>query len=126
MQKHVTKRRLLKLAAFLDTLPPEKWDFLHIITRKNPSRTCGTVCCAIGWTPVVFPRLIKWKDLFVRSKRAYEIVKEQSQRLFGLSTEQINLLFIPRVSWNSESNQLPISATSTDVANHIRKFCKNL
>ena len=49
------KGRLWKLIRFLQTLPPEKFNFGSTIKKGS----CGTVGCAIGWTPAVFPKLCK-------------------------------------------------------------------
>ena len=40
------KRRLLRLAEFLDSLPPEKFDLAYWGDQSSP---CGTVACACGW-----------------------------------------------------------------------------
>jgi hypothetical protein len=54
----IHKERLLKLAAFLRTVPPEKFDlssFISDIHYDEQGPACGTTACAIGWCPVVFP-----------------------------------------------------------------------
>lgn len=66
---YVGKRRLLKLADFLEKLPPQKfnlnnwcvkdyklsntneWDSIIVIRGK-----CGSTACALGYCPVVFPK----------------------------------------------------------------------
>ena len=52
--------RLNKLADFLQKLPRTHFDFSRVCDLIKPSKTnqCGTVGCAMGWTPTVFPRLI--------------------------------------------------------------------
>lgn len=50
------KKRMLKLAAFLRELPRKQFKFSEIV-KKGPK--CGTVGCAMGWTPVLFPHLVK-------------------------------------------------------------------
>lgn len=54
--------RLRKLASFLDTLPPEKFDLEDWVTEVDPKKRhpCGTVCCAVGWLPVVDKKNWKW------------------------------------------------------------------
>lgn len=52
------KQRLLKLAAFLDKLPPKQFDLGTYV--KSTENGCGTVCCAIGWCPKVFPAHWVW------------------------------------------------------------------
>jgi hypothetical protein len=52
------KNRLLKLADFLDKLPPRNFKIHNWVTGEKPpvSPTCKTAACAIGWAPVCFPR----------------------------------------------------------------------
>lgn len=52
--------RLLKLASFLQKLKPEKFDIDRVVEEWDEKKHCGTVCCAAGWTPAVFPRLVEW------------------------------------------------------------------
>lgn len=57
----VSKRRLLKLAAFLRTLPRKQFDYSWWVTEVGeklqktgrPEIGCGTVACALGWAPAV-------------------------------------------------------------------------
>jgi len=57
----VGKRRLRKLIAFLRALPRAKWDFNSVVKKwKENGHACGTVCCAIGWVPKIFPKLARW------------------------------------------------------------------
>ncbi len=64
-------KRLLKLADFLDKLPRAKFDFGVIAMQdgkpmlealKAGKERCGTVACAIGWMPAVFPRSLRWTE----------------------------------------------------------------
>lgn len=52
--------RLNKLAAFLDKLPKTHFNFSTVCELYKPNRTnlCGTVGCAMGWAPHVFPKVI--------------------------------------------------------------------
>jgi hypothetical protein len=52
-------KRLEKLADFLDKLPREKFNFADLVSEID-KKGCGTVCCAIGWTPKVLPHLVKF------------------------------------------------------------------
>jgi len=57
------RSRLYVLADFLDRLTLAQFDFDHIIFDANcPLKYpgCGTIGCAIGWTPHVFPDLVKY------------------------------------------------------------------
>lgn len=51
-------QRLIRLAAFLYTLSKEKFDFsewVAVYKVDDERHLCGTVCCAAGWLPHVFP-----------------------------------------------------------------------
>lgn len=111
-------RRLLELAAFLDTLPREKFDFRKWVS-KTDSKGCGTVCCAVGWTPHVFPELASYHNDCV-------LVCDQSagpgaMELFAMSSDEVLKVFFARNSRERNSG-LPQSATPARVAEHIRKF----
>lgn len=54
----MNKKRLLKLADFLDALPRKNWNFGWWMnsneTKKNPKvGDCGTVGCALGWATTI-------------------------------------------------------------------------
>lgn len=121
-------QRLLKLADFLDTLPREKFDF-SVITcvdglplldaLKAGKKRCGTVACAVGWMPAVFPRAFKWTDcgaVLPRSSQADGMNLDAAGRFFGLDYADTVGLFSP------EDSGLGYSATPKQVARHIRRF----
>lgn len=60
----IQANRLAKLISFLEELEPEKFEFAKI--RTEDSR-CGTTACAIGWTPEIFPNLVR-----IRTRRKYK------------------------------------------------------
>lgn len=61
MRTKVQDRRLKKLIAFLRELPRGKFYFGDDVKEsKSNGHTCATVACAIGWTPAIFPRVLKW------------------------------------------------------------------
>jgi hypothetical protein len=45
--------KLTRWADFLEKLPPEKFNINNWVSKHENG--CGTVCCAAGWLPVVFP-----------------------------------------------------------------------
>lgn len=49
----IQRKRFLRLADYLQRLPARKFNFSIFAQQK----TCGTVGCAMGWTPAVFPSL---------------------------------------------------------------------
>jgi len=112
------KRRIKKLAAFLRRINPEKFD-MHIIARTDDSGSmkpfeCTSAACAMGWTPAVFPKLVKWdfhKGIDWFNSRSYGTVRyvgprkpigsnrrpEDSfaamEQLLGITDEEAEMLF---------------------------------
>jgi hypothetical protein len=61
-ESEMNVERLRKLEAFLRELKLEQFDFVNVVSQWD-SDDCGTVCCAMGWTPEVFPELVKWGEV---------------------------------------------------------------
>lgn len=128
----MNEKRLLKLATFLDALPPAKFDFTRIAREtgkpmlealKAGPTECGTVGCAIGWMPAVFPRLTEWVTnaygLGVALKRDKTVLNfEAAEAVFGLDSYEAEYLFNPNTS------PLQDWATPKQVGRHIRAFVK--
>jgi len=127
--------RLLKLADFLDQLPRQKFDFARIAHEGHKSmrdalkagkHRCGTVACAIGWTPVVFPRLVRWVTLNIGSRDLDVCLRsdddsidfDAAAQIFDIEYDDACFLFDPGDS------RLGDGATPKQVAKHIRKFVK--
>jgi hypothetical protein len=128
-------KRLLKLADFLTALPKQKFDFSVIahegekpLLKALKARTehCGTVACAIGWMPAVFPRLVRWILnrgwlLAVELKKgpapAFMNFRAASE-VFGISDDDAEYLFLP------DRSGLGDQASAKRVAQHIRRFVK--
>jgi hypothetical protein len=122
----------LKLADFLDNLSPAKFDLsciVHVDDRNNQQLTksyafkegaCGSVGCAIGWCPVVFPRSCKYhKNMYVVSKEDQSIMDfEFAIEHFGISMAQAKYLFMPDAYHRSKRGP-------KSVASRIRNFVKN-
>jgi len=131
------RRRLLKLARFLEKLPASKFDFSEIVTfsKKVRGHECGTVCCAIGWTPKVFPKTWKWEEYYdfllvarkdLPEKRG-EDWHEQVCDFFGITGSELNGLFVPGtlyMPWAKEMIPMSNKTTAKEVAKSIRKFIK--
>lgn len=84
--------RLRKLAAFIGNLKPRQLD-LSVPIREADKDGCGTVCCAIGWTPAVFPSLIRWSD--PRLNRMFGWHKVATE-LFGIELADHRLRFVSK------------------------------
>lgn len=127
--RHVGNRRLLKLAAYLATIPGRRFDYWKWVGQDwkgKPDLSCGTRACALGWATTMpeFRRL------------GLSMVKEEpspngrptlrghpnlypvnvAALLFGISLEEATYLFIPR---GEELNATPLY-----VARKIERFVK--
>lgn len=143
MWKAMYTKRMLKLADFLDELPRQKFDFRVIFTQgtKPPlealragAHRCGTVGCAIGWMPAVFPRDVKWSSWADRDvaqgvclrSAAQEIDFEAAAVFFGLDIKESEYLFSPNGSMMKSDeiieHRIGGAATPKQVAAHIRRF----
>ena len=126
--KYFQKQRLLKLADFLESLPRGRFD-LSIIAKYGDNgntpaeKGCGTAACAIGWTPVVFPRACTYtpalcgyeRELSVVSKETGSIDFNFAEEFFGLNAAESNYLFMPDSYPESRRGK-------KSVAGRIRKF----
>jgi hypothetical protein len=131
----MNKQRLEKLAAFLDTLPAKKFRYDVIVrtTETTPSLDCGTIACAMGWLPVVFPRSWKWEknvfndwELNRKTKNNYllsscDFTLTNVAKWFNITKDEAFMLFYPI----SMQNKLTDNARPKTVAKHIRKFINN-
>jgi len=132
--KHHHKRRLLKLCEFLEQLPRKRFDF-SVVAKEH---SCGTVGCAIGWTPAVFPRLVKWLpakkgkeiDVMLTGGRRGHFYTTVAKSLFGINHYQAEGLFTPYTYLRMGENfgdgieGLPDKATPKQVAKRLRQFLK--
>lgn len=125
-------KQLLKLADFLDTLPRQKFDFAVVAHQhgkpmraalKAGKTACGTVACALGWTPAVWPRALRWHPhksivLEIRFKDGMQLSTFDTAALwFDITREATEYLFDPSVNslWR---------ATPKRVARHIRRWVR--
>lgn len=135
--KHFHIKRMLKLCDFLDELPRTKFDFS--IVREE--RKCGTVGCAMGWTPTVFPRLVKADSYVAGDRRKMDVVMRNGNsladyiavavELFGISEIEASALFSPDEALYSDNAPfkkvlppLPWTATPKQVSKRLRRFLK--
>lgn len=128
----MNKERLLKLAEFLDELPPAKFDFCYVIGAWDHATQCGSVCCAMGWTPRVFPELVQWRrcpEQWYTHENAWTISSGGSigygyvaEKIFEISLAEAEDLFSPtnRLPWLPEG--VPDDAAPSEVADSIRRF----
>ena len=121
----VHKNRLLKLATFLETLPPERFDLSGFVIeyKTKGGRACGTVCCAVGWCPKVFPDHWRWKEYtyndgcIPKLKRNPSGILLDIKAFFGINDADIEYLFMPGKYPQGHRN-------AKYVARRIRSFVK--
>lgn len=132
--------RLLKLAEHLETgkLYHEKFDFGILSERDldpNQAPYCGSVGCAMGELPHLFPELCFHDGYGLglvggpnEMGQTYRCV----QTIFDISRHAVRWLFEPCAVWEIEVygteygfNRLPDTATKDEVAANIRQFIKH-
>lgn len=97
--EQIQKDRMRKLIGFLRELPKEQFDFRHVVSEFEGD--CCTVGCAIGWTPKVFPELVKWDhldlamDVRLIGSTDESDYAEVASALFGLPAVMSSDLFCP-------------------------------
>jgi hypothetical protein len=112
MSNAMNKKRLLKLADFLVTVPPERFD-LEVWA-------CGAVACAVGWASEVpeFREAGFRLDQFDCPAFEGEEDWEAVAAFFGVDYEQASRLFGKSSYWPHRSGPL-------DVAARIRSFVES-
>src|SRR3990167_4569351 len=132
--RQMYKNRLLKLAAFLRTVPRKHFnlnEFTNVEDEDNikclikigttlKPLDCGTTTCAIGWCPSVFPRNFIWNN-----HRNIELINKYNEtgwlaceKFFKLNTREAYYLFSPE--YYRIGHHGPKS-----VASRIEKFVKD-
>lgn len=141
--------KLLKLARFLAKLPSKKFNFNTVVDVYNAKRECGSVCCAVGWCPSVFPKEVHWvvTDLWPDGTKSADVelmgkkYREQffdyegvASKLFAMRSADAYVLFTPgaRLSWFTGnirfatyySQAESLTPTPQNVAASIRAYVK--
>jgi hypothetical protein len=129
----VGNRRLLKLATFLKTVPPHRFNYAHWAGndwKGDPNLTCGTTACALGWATAMpfFRRLGLHLKRDVFGTRPYVSVGEWDEEdaagiIFGLTGEESRFLFFPGEFYDGRYAPA-VDATPKMVARHIEEFVK--
>lgn len=121
------KNRLRKLAKALRNLPK---DYRFDLGKLQIKTECGTVGCAIGLTPFVFPRLVKkredrWHGEWwtvngekVESDDSTDTCLQVAKLLFDINWSQAKTLF------TGDYYARGWQASATDVADEIDCFLK--
>lgn len=123
--KSIHRKRLQKLADFLKTVPRKQFDIGVLVSGKPEEIGCGSIACAIGHCPIVFPRHWKfrtshakpWNRVFLNSTRNRNW-KKGAMEFFGITGHERWDLFMA-AGYESKS------PTPKMVACKIEKFLKD-
>lgn len=143
---YIYKRRLLKLADFLDELPPTRFNYESWVGDSWEGRSnlsCGTTACALGWATTIpsFRKLglrlktnrrygsthVTLSSLTGSAAYAENAPRLAAREVFGLNLDEFEYLFIPATTIiinDKMVNSPGYSASAKRVATHIRKFVK--
>lgn len=120
------KKLLLKLARHLEDgkLGHKEFDFSQYNNSKNG---CGTIGCAIGELPILFPKKWDFKGYEgepMLKMSSLEDTKEDAMKFFDLGYDEVNHLFFPdrQDTTTYGGFELGDDATRYQVASNIRDF----
>lgn len=90
------KELLTKLCAGLKTLGEDEFEYAHYIS--DSIEDCGTVCCALGWTPRFIPEAsFTWEEneygLSLRYKGRFKLGMSAAKEEFELSGDWVYFIF---------------------------------
>lgn len=144
--------RLLRLAEFLEKLPPKRFDFgswVGVDWKDKPDLSCGTTACALGWATVALPECglelrrnggpTGYAYVVLSSLPAdvehisYQDTVDAAKSALGLTPKETELLFTPaEVAYDEDDEviddddgRLPDGSSAAEVAAHIRLFVRN-
>lgn len=138
-------KRLLKLAVFLDKVPPKAFDlnsFIRIyrydsnfnptfaedktikevltgILNKDERFDCGSTACAVGYMPIVFPDKFDYDGNSIIEIGGNNTINnfKNTMKYLGLNMPEMEYLFVD-ISYRKERR------SAKCVANRIRKIVK--
>jgi hypothetical protein len=121
--------RLLKLADHLEAGRPgghKKFDFTVIHYNHGDENHCGSVGCALGELPVLFPKSWEFSGegnyesiLFANKNYNFPAAEE----FFGITENDVNDLFVPvQKRWWLRGSWLKKNTTAKAVARSIRTY----
>ena len=111
----MNKDKLLQLADHIEKLDDKLWNYSHYV---DVVIDCGTVGCAIGHLPDLWPE--SWKIVDVGGEpflkylgRNHFLMSDCAAAFFDISDDLAYEIFV----------NMPTGSTKTDVANKIREVC---
>ena len=91
----VNEEKLRKAIAFVRGLKPEQFDFSSTV-RDCDDNGCGTVCCFMGWMPMVFPDEVRWEYLCRDVLLMLPQYEGAAANIFSIDVDVADCLFTPR------------------------------
>lgn len=124
--------KLMKLARFLWHVPPKSFSYGNIVYGNiipTPEFDCGTVACAFGYAPLVFPEVFEyrsgpWVSLYYEKNKEVTIYNwhEVASEFFSIDENAVLGLFSPGDQHCIEESPLSPHATAREVASLIVRF----
>lgn len=130
--------RLLRLAEFLEALPPKRFDYCKWVGTDwlgDAELSCGTTACALGWATTMPEfrklglRLETESFAWVSNNRRGVVVdmknerrgSDAAMRVFALTHHEACFLFLPEYYYMKKTSP-GRGARPKTVAKHIRRF----
>lgn len=111
---------------------PEKFNFGEVVADyevQRGGRVCGTVCCAIGMTPEVFPDEVQWTGSALIGPIRLSMdgcglyFHRVAEKLFGIERDLAYCLFSPGLEFlHAELPLCTEEASPAEVAEMMEKF----
>lgn len=130
-------KRLIKLAEHLENGRPgghKKFDFTVIHQNHGTEKHCGSVGCAMGELPVVFPSYWKFAvdedpdedwgvAVIPKTENHSWFSYPEVAEFFGIDSSEAWGMFCPCYTrWWAPKKNLPSNATAKQVAKSIRQY----
>jgi hypothetical protein len=110
-----------KVISFLEKLEDREFNFQKVITIFNNKLNCGTVCCAVGWFPNIFPERVTWDKTCGSTMLALD--KEEvgygdiAAEILDIPRDHASTLFTP---WNEDYDPVDYDEGEDD---YIKERC---
>jgi len=128
MLNETAKSLLTELADFLDTLPPERFDYGHWVGsdwKGESDLSCGTTACAAGWATT----LPSFRERGLRLGPKHHMVATKDElgsaaiaQVLGIDVTDARYLFLPGTGLDPTDDRPSEYATASEVAAHIRRW----
>ena len=136
------KERLSQLAAYLETVPEELFDFeetckadslAQLVSMCKREPDCGATACALGHMPCIWPDVFKWqrRKYTAEHERQWDIVRKDGQwsddldhpqEWFEITLSEFYYLFDYNSGHEYHRQSLPKDASLRDVVTRLREF----